>query len=229
MLKSGMKRRKVMVIAPHMDDEVLGCGGVISRHAGSGDSVTVVFVAHRIYNHRFDKRRNDIEKSHALAAKVLLGYDKATFLDLCDERLDACVQDIVIPLERAIKAFKPDVVYLPFKEDNNQDHRAVFDAARVALRPLATPFIKEVHLYEVPSSTEQSPPLPEHAFMPNYYVDISGHMDKKLESFKCYATEKRRYPHPRSDKALRVLGKKRGIEIGFKYAEAFLTIRKKWS
>lgn len=223
-----MAKRKVLVIAAHMDDEVLGCGGAILKHKAAGDKVTVIFVAHRIYNHRFDKKKNETEKSHALKAKKVIGYDNVFFLGLNDERLDACLQDIIIPLEKHVKAIKPDIVYLPFRQDNNQDHRAVFDAARVVLRPTATTFIKEVNMYEVSSSTEQSPPLLETAFLPNFYINIKGYIDKKIKGLSCYETEKRRYPHPRSEKALKALARKRGTEIGYDYAEAFVSIRRKW-
>lgn len=223
-----MAKRKVMVLAPHMDDEVLGCGGTICKHKAMSDKVTVIFFAHRIYNHRFDEKKNAIEKGHALKAKKVLGYDNALFLNLNDERLDACLQDIIIPLEKNINKIKPDVIYLPFRQDNNQDHRAVFDAARVALRPAATPFIKEVNMYEVPSSTEQSPPLSETAFLPNFYVDIERFIDKKIRGLLCYERESRRYPHPRSREAVKILAQKRGSEIGYIYAESFLNIRRKW-
>lgn len=223
-----MPNKVIIVVAPHMDDEVLGCGGVISRHKSMGDKVIVVFVAHRIYNHHFNQKKNEIEINHALKAKALLKYDKAIFLGLNDERLDACAQDIIIPLEKCIKQFMPSIVYTPFKGDNNQDHRAVFDAIRVILRPMATDFIKEVNMYEVASSTDQSPPLKDNAFLPNYYVDIKDFIDKKIKALKYYETEKREYPHPRSTKALKILAQKRGTEIGYEYAEAFVNVRRKW-
>ncbi len=221
-------RRNILVIAPHMDDEALGCGGAILKHKSAKDKVRVIFIAHRVYNHRFDKNKNIVEKQHALKAKLCLGYDEVIFLNLNDERLDASVQDIIIPLEKHVAKIKPDIVYLPLRGDNNQDHRAVFDAARVVLRPMATPFIKEIYMYEIPSSTEQSPPLLENTFFPNYFVDISKYIDRKIKAYRCYKTEKRTYPHPRSEIALRILSKRRGVEIGFKYAEAFMTLRHKW-
>ncbi len=219
---------RVLVIAPHMDDEVLGCGGTISRHTENGDELSVCFIAHRVYNHKFDKTRNDIEKQHAIKAKEVLSYKEAVFFELNDERLDACIQDILIPLEDYILKTKPDIVYCPFRGDNNQDHRAVFDAVRVAVRPSSATFVKRLLMYEVPSSTEQSPSLQESAFLPNCYVNITGDIDRKIEAFRCYETEKRVYPHPRSEDALRVLAQKRGIEIGFQYAEAFMILRDKW-
>ncbi len=219
----------VLIIAPHMDDETLGCGGAICRHKSQGDAVHVVFAACRIYGHQFDNERNATEMSHALDAKKVLGYDEAVFLNLHDERLDAAVQDIIIPLERCVNQFRPDSVYIPFRGDNNQDHRAVFDACRVVLRPSATPFVRNIYMYEVPSSTDQSPPLPEAAFLPNCYLEMTNAMQKKIEAFRCYETERRNYPHPRSEEAIRILAQKRGIETGFEYAEAFMILRKKWS
>lgn len=217
----------ILIIAPHMDDEVLGCGGTIARHAAAGDDAYVSFIAHRVYNHKFNKEKNEVEKRHALKAKKKLGYKELQFFELKDERLDASVQDIIIPLEKYVERIKPDIVYIPFMGDNNQDHRAVFDAARVVLRPIAAPFVMAIYMYEVPSSTEQSPQLPETAFLPNHYVNIEKFIDKKIAAYKCYETEKRDYPHPRSEKALRILAQKRGTEIGFEYAEAFMTLREK--
>lgn len=220
--------KTALIIAPHMDDEVLGCCGAICKHIAEGHDVRVIFVAHRAYGHRFDEAQNKIEKSHAMKAQKLLGYSEASFLDLDDERLDACLQDVIIPLEVQIKDIKPDTVYIPFRGDNNQDHRAVFEAARVVVRPSATPFIRNVFMYEVPSSTEQSPPLPECAFLPNYYIGIDKHIERKLKALRCYETESRPYPHPRSEEAVRILAQKRGIETGLRYAEAFMMLRGRW-
>jgi N-acetylglucosamine malate deacetylase 1 len=227
--KKPMKRKNtVLVIAPHMDDEVLGCGGTICRHLAQGDSVTVVFVAYRIYNHQFDEQKNAAEVKHARRAQAVLGYQTCTFLNLPDERLDGYLQDIIIPLETQIEAVKPATVYIPFFQDNNQDHRAVFNAARVALRPAATPFIKKVLMYEVPSSTEQSPQVSQTVFVPNYHVDISSCIARKIRALRCYETEKRVFPHPRSEEAVIVLAQKRGIEAGFTHAEAFMAVRERW-
>ena len=219
---------KVLVIAPHMDDEVLGCGGTIARHVESGDNVFVCFIAHRVYNHQFNDERNEVEKKHANRAKEVLNYKESVFLGLNDERLDACIQDIIIPLEGYISKIKPDIVYSSFYGDNHQDHRAVFQAVRVAIRPSAKVTPRRWLLYETPSSTDQSPPIMESAFMPNHYVDVTEYIDKKVKAYNCYETEKRNYPHSRSEEALKIIAQKRGIEIGFKYAEAFMVMRDKW-
>lgn len=218
----------VLIISPHMDDEVLGCGGTIAKHVENGDRLSVCVIANRVYNHQFDERKYEIEQNHSRKAKKVLSYSDLVFFGLKDERLEESVQEIVVLLEKYIEKNKPSVVYIPFSGDNNQDHRATFNASRIALRPLATHYIEKICMYEVPSSTEQSPPLHESAFMPNYYVDITNYFKKKTEAYECYVTEKRDYPHPRSKEALKVLAQKRGIEVGFPYAEAFVLIRQKW-
>jgi LmbE family N-acetylglucosaminyl deacetylase len=219
---------KALVIAPHMDDEVLGVGGTIARHVSAGDEVYVCFVAHRVYEHKFDEEKNKAEVECALKAKRTLGYKEARFFNLNDERLDACIQDILVPLEAYLNEVNPEVVYINHGGDNHQDHKAVFQAGMVALRPSSNTGIKRVLCYEVPSSTEQSPPLIELAFLPNFYVDIEKYLQTKIDALHCYQRERRDFPHPRSDKSLEVLAMKRGSEVGLKAAEAFMVIKDLW-
>ena len=218
----------ILVISPHMDDEVLGMGATIAKHVHVGHEVYVCFVAHRVYARKYDIDKNQREVQHALDAKKILGYKESEFFNLNDERLDVAIQDIAIPLEKYVEKVKPDIVYSNFYGDNHQDHRAVFQAVRIAIRPSAGVTPTKWFLYETPSSTEQSPPLYKNSFLPNYYVDISRYIDVKIEAFRCYETEKRIYPHPRSEEALKVQAQKRGVDIGFRYAEAFMVLRDKW-
>jgi len=219
---------RVLVISPHMDDEVLGVGGTIARHVSEGDDVYVCFIAHRVYDHKYDAAKTRFEVECALKAKKVLGYKEAEFFNLSDERLDASIQDILIPLENYAKKVDPEIVYVCHRGDNNQDHRAVFQAAMVVLRPSANRKIKRILCYEVPSSTEQSPPFKEYAFLPNFYVNIERYLRIKVEALRCYKTEKRNFPHPRSEKSIETLAMKRGIEAGFKAAEAFVVVRERW-
>jgi len=193
-----------------------------------GDEVHVCCVAHRVYDHRFDEAKNRVEMDCAKQAKDVLGYKDIRFLNLPDERLDTCLQDIIIPLERCVEEVQPEVVYVCHRGDNNQDHRAVFQAAMVALRPASNPDVRRVLCYETPSSTEQAPPLPETAFLPNSYVNISDYVERKLEALQCYQTETRNFPHPRSEEAVKALATRRGVEGGFQAAEAFLILRVRW-
>jgi LmbE family N-acetylglucosaminyl deacetylase len=216
---------KVLVIAPHMDDETLGVGGTIARHALEGDEVYVCFIAHRVYDHKYDEKKNRSEVQCVLKAKEILGYKEARFFNLNDERLDACIQDILIPLEAYLNEVNPEVVYINHGGDNHQDHKAVFQAGMVALRPSANTGITKVLCYEVPSSTEQSPPFSQFAFLPNFYMNIEKYLPVKINALQCYQTEKREFPHPRSAKSIEVLAMKRGSEVGLKAAEAFMLIK----
>ncbi len=220
---------RVLVIAAHLDDEVLGAGGTIAKHVEAGDQVTVCIACKRAYHHQFDPRLVQEEKDAALRGQKVLGYQEIRFLDLRDECLDERLLDIIVPLEECIQQVKPTVVYANHRGDSNQDHRAVFQAAVVACRSFASHKVSRLLCYEVLSSTDQSPPFPELAFQPNFYVDISRFLDRKKEAMKAYQREMREFPHPRSLKGIEVLAQKRGMEIGFGAAEAFVMMRDEWA
>lgn len=217
--------RKILIIAPHMDDEIMGVGGTICKEVKAGAVVKVCFVCNRAYDHTYDPTRIEGEKRDALAAKEILGYQEHVFLDLDDERLYEKMLDTIVALEKVIADFKPTCVFVPHRADNNQDHRTVFDAAMVALRSFATPSVEEIYSYEVSSSTEQTAPFAERAFVPNVYVDIEQYVEQKKLALDCYKRETREFPHPRSIKAVEILAMKRGIEIHSPYAEAFEAVR----
>lgn len=220
---------KVLVIAPHMDDEVLGAGGTISRHVAAGDSVTVCVVANRAYDHKYDAALIVEEKQAACEAKTVLGYQELRFLDLPDERLDAILQDIIIPLESTAQEIMPDIVYVNHRGDVNQDHQAVFKATMVACRTHGGLRPRRLCSYEVPSSTDQAPGTLDLAFIPNHYVDVTAFLDKKLQALECYKREARVFPHPRSPEGVRTLATKRGMEMATSAAEAFVILRDFWS
>jgi N-acetylglucosamine malate deacetylase 1 len=219
---------KVLIIAPHMDDEVLGCGGTIVRHVQTGDHVSVCLVANRAYGHIYDPELIEREKGACRKAKDILGYHNVIFLDLPDEQLDHSQIDLIIPLEKVVHEVRPEIVYLPHRGDLNQDHRAVFDAVLVACRPLASHRVNGLRVYEVPSSTDQVPGPNSFPFLPNYYVDIMGVLDVKIAAMLAYAAESYPYPHPRSPEGLRTYSQKRGMEVGMRAAEAFMILRDIW-
>ena len=218
---------KVLVIAPHMDDEVLGPGGAIARHVERRDRVSVVIAANRAYGHRYRASAIRQEEACAKRAQKVLGYHRLEFLRLPDEKLDQGLARILLPLEKAFQSFQPDLVYLPHRGDLNQDHRAVFEAGVIVCRPLARNRPRKVLCYEVPSSTDQSPAVCGDPFLPNEYLPLSDRqLEKKTEALLCYEREMRKFPHPRSVEGLRILAAKRGMEAGLEAAEAFLLVRK---
>lgn len=219
---------KVLIIAPHMDDEVLGCGGTIAKHVNQGHTVSVCVVANRAYGHKYDDELIAVEKQAVKAAKEILGYKRLIFLDLPDEQLDSKLIEVIVPLEALLLEIKPDIVYVNHRGDVNQDHQAVFKAAMVACRPISAHQVHKILAYEIPSSTDQSPPFEEVTFIPNYYVDITPFLEKKIQALSCYQREARLFPHPRSPEGISIYAQKRGMEIGFQAAEAFAVIRDQW-
>ncbi len=218
----------VLIIAPHMDDEVLGCGGTILRHGEAGHHVTVCIVANRAYDHVYDDKKIAREKDACRAAKTVLGYEELTFLDLPDERLDDRQIDVIVPIETVVQQTLPDVVYIPHRGDLNQDHRAVFEAARVACRPHAAHRVRTVRVFETPSSTDQVTWVNEWPFAPTLYVDITQTLDKKIDAMRCYEAESRPFPNPRSRQGLTTYAQKRGMETAADAAEAFMVLRDLW-
>jgi len=221
--------RRVLVIAAHMDDEVLGVGGTIAKHVEAGDAVTVCIVCKRAYHHAFDPKLIAEEEAATLRAAKVLGYSDVRFLRLRDELLDERLLDVIIPIEACVTEVRPDTVYTHHRGDSNQDHRAVFSASVVACRSIASHRVPRLLCYEVLSSTEQAPPFPEFCFQPNYYVNIKPFLSQKIEAMKAYERESRAFPHPRSAKGIEVLAAKRGMEIGLEAAEAHLLLRDVWN
>lgn len=219
---------KVLVVAPHMDDETFGMGGTIARHVAARDEVHVCIVCKRAYDHKFTPELVERERSAAMQAIALLGCGSPTFLDLRDELLDERLLDVIVPLEDCVGRIRPEVVYTVHRGDTNQDHRAVFDASVVACRSVAKHRVRRFLCYEVLSSTEQAPPFPERAFLPNLFVDIAPFVDLKVDAARAYETELRQSPHPRSPEGIRTLARYRGMQVGLNAAEAFVVVRDVW-
>lgn len=219
---------RVLVIAPHMDDEVLGCGGTIARHVDEGADVTVCVVANRAYAHRYDDRLIEREKSACEAARRCLGYQRLVYLGLPDEQLDAKQIDVIVPIEGAVSEARPDIIYIPHRGDYHQDHRAISDAVRVVCRPYSGVRARTLRVYETTSSTGVVPAPHDWPFLPNLYVNVEATLERKVAAMKCYEEEGRPYPHPRSLEAIRVQAQRRGMEAGLAAAEAFVVLREIW-
>ncbi len=225
---------KVLVIAAHPDDEVLGVGGTIAKHVESKDEVYVCILGEGITSRELSlKKKSQKEKNHkikklknnALEASKILGIKKILFFGLPDQKFDTLpILDIIKKIEKCVKEIKPDIVYTHSETDLNRDHRIVFEASMVATRPLGNG-IKKILSYEVPSSTEWGSPVSKKHFIPNVFINIEKTLEKKLKAMKKYKSEIRDFPHPRSTEALKALAKKHGVEVGLKSAEAFVLIR----
>jgi len=219
--------RDILVVAAHPDDEVLGCGGAIARHARAGDRVAIVIVGEGITS-RPDGQRTELDAltTAARRASDLLGAASLELLGLPDNRLDAMpLLDLIQRIEAVKAKGSPDIVYTHHAGDLNVDHRRVHEAVVTAFRPL--PGTKPVTLlfFEVPSSTEWQTTGSAPAFVPNWFIDIDATLDAKLAAVGAYASEMRPWPHPRSAEAVTHLARWRGASIGRPAAEAFMTGR----
>ena len=215
----------ILVIAAHPDDEVLGCGGAIIKHAKEGDKVCICILTDGTKT-RYPKSMAKQLKKEALKCAKMLGISKVIFKSLPNQLLDTvAITDVIKTIEKVIDETKPDIVYTHAKNDLNRDHRLVYEATLVATRPIPGNKIKKVLSYFVPSSSEHNDTEQENQFIPNVFLNIKNEIDIKIKAVSCYRTEIRPYPHPRSPEAMRVYAKYWGIRVGIEYAEPFRLIR----
>jgi LmbE family N-acetylglucosaminyl deacetylase len=210
-----MDREVVLIIAPHADDEFLGCGGYISRNQDISD-IHVIVVAHR-EEHRVDniKNINDIEKKYKI---------KYHLLNNIDERLDlVSSSDLIKQIEKIYYKVKPSKVFIPFSNDISSDHAAVYKSCYISFRKIQALQPKEVLMYEVPSSTTQG----TKAFFPNtYYILNKEDVDIKWQMILHYESEVRDYPNPRSAMGIETYARFRGMECNREFAEAYISLYK---
>lgn len=223
--------QRVLVVAAHPDDEVLGCGGTMARLAREGHDVHILILGEGISS-RYDRRSQADRKAlrqlqqHARAAGKLLGVASITFEGLPDNRFDELpLLEIVKRVERRVEALNPPVIYTHHPGDLNIDHRKTFQAVLTATRPVNGCRVREIYAFEVPSSTEWAFRQLQPAFAPNVFMDISDTVELKVRGMQCYKGELREFPHPRSAEALRTITRRWGSVAGCAYAEAFELVR----
>ncbi len=226
-------KNSILVVAAHPDDEVLGCGGAISRWSAENNEVNILILADgeksRLSGSNGQNESEIIDKRKKSAEKAcqIMGCDSIDIMDLPDNRLDGVdLLDIVVRIESHIDKFKPHTVLTHHAGDVNIDHRIVHDAVIVACRPQPGCPVNELLFFEVCSSTEWRPPGSGIPFNPNYFVDISKTLELKLQALESYSGELREFPHPRSLKAVEHLARWRGGTVGVEAAEAFIIGRK---
>ena len=215
----------IAVISAHPDDELLGVGGTVARHVDRGDRVRMAIMCEGI-SVRYDPERHAEVQAQAKAAAAILGVEDLVQKELPDQRLDTLsLTDIVREIDAVLAGFEPEVVYTHFGGDINRDHRILTEAVLVATRPYAAPSVREVLMFETPSSTEWGSATLLPAFQPSVFVDISSTLDRKVEAFLRYTKEVRPYPHPRSAEALRDRARYWGSLVNYRAAEPFAVVR----
>ncbi len=219
---------KILVIAPHPDDEVLGCGGTIKKYTDSKNKVYLCIVT-CAYTPNWSEEFIKSRKEEIKCSNKVLGIERTFFLDLPTVKLDTIPQSKINDLIlKCVGEVKPEIIYIPHRGDLNKDHQIIFESSLVATRAKPGISIKKIFSYEVLSETEwgeQKIKKLKDVFLPTVYVDIKKTLKDKIRAMKCYKSELKKFPHPRSEKGIVVLSEKRGMEAGLENAEAFILIK----
>ena len=218
---------RVLTVAAHPDDETLGAGGTMAALAADGHEISVCVLTDGVTARH---GHTELQQECARRAMKVLGVANIVFVGLPDQRLDSlALLDVITPIEKCIGELQPQLVFTPFIEDANQDHRVAFRATVVATRPVEDSPVRRVLCYETASSTEWAPPFPGTVFAPNVFVDIDSTLQTKLDALREYESthsgEMRRFPHPRSYEAIDAYARRHGASAGLRAAEPFMLVR----
>lgn len=212
----------ILVLGAHPDDETLGLGGTIVKHAKKRTKIFALIFADG-ESARSTVKNVRTRRQQAQKAASILGISEIKFLEYRDQLLDTIpALELAKQVEKAIKIWNPATIYTHFWGDVNQDHRKVFEASLIACRPTSQSRVTDLICYETPSSTEWG----SQSFEPNFFVNIEDTIDKKIEAFRKYAGELKKFPHPRSVESILTRSKYWGSRIGVNNAEAFQIVRR---
>lgn len=212
---------RILVIAPHPDDETLGCGGTLFRHKQEKDELfwlitTCISEGSGWVGSAVKKRDQEIE-----LVKQKYGFADVINFGLPTTQLDTIpMSDLIGKFVEVYKKVKPEVIYIPFAFDVHTDHQIIGKASCSTIKWFRFPHIKKVLIYETLSETEFNF-IQQRKFSPNVFVDISNFLDDKIETMKIYKSEMGEFPFPRSETTIRSLAAFRGSQSGFEAAETF--------
>lgn len=218
--------KSVLVIAPHPDDETLGCGGTLLKLKAQGASVhwlivTTIDGVEGFSSNQIFKRAREIN-----AVTGEYGFDGVHRCELPTARLDMLSKgELVGAIAEIIKNVKPDTLLLPYRNDVHSDHEAVFDATVSAAKTFRSPFVRSIYAYETLSETDFGLRPEDCGFRPNLYENIEGYLEKKLNIMALYEGEMGDFPFPRSKECLQALATLRGAQANCRAAEAFMILK----
>lgn len=218
--------KKILVFAPHPDDEILGVGGTIAKNIAEGNDVYVCIITKGQPPLFSDEKLNQLNQDDAKKCHRFLGIKKSYFLDFPAADLESvkrfalngCILEVIREVE-------PDEVYIPHIGDMQKDHQIVVDACMVALRPKYFPQVKRILAYETMSETDWNLPNVSNAFIPNVFVNITETLEIKKKALTYFSLQVSPYPDSRSLGAIEALARYRGALMHWEAAEAFMLIR----
>ncbi|MBD1169009.1 PIG-L family deacetylase [Pelagibacterales bacterium SAG-MED08] len=204
---------KICVIAPHCDDETLGCGGMLLKFKKLKIPISVIIVT-EIKDNSMDKILNQIKKKYKLNNLYRLKYSPSK-LDLQDK------DELIQRIKSYLVSIKASDVFIPNESDIHSDHGIVHRASLAASKWYRNNYTKKILVYETLSETEI---FSKDSFTPNYFIDITDHIEDKCNIMKIYKKEIKKFPFPRSKDSIISLAKFRGTSCGYKFAESFKII-----
>jgi len=222
---------KILVVAAHPDDEVLGCGGTISRLSGEGHELYALILGEGITSRHPERKQEDSPFIYSLQNSCRksadsLGVKEVFFHQLPDNRFDTVpILDVIKIIEESVNRVEPKAIYTHHGGDLNIDHVITHRAVMTAVRPMKDCMVEDVYAFEIASSTEWSFQRFQPVFKPNVFMNIKDTIESKIAAMQYYENEIRLFPHPRSPEALRINARRWGSVIGVEYAEAFELIR----
>lgn len=221
-----LKSKVVAVVAPHPDDETLGCGGTLLKHVSRGDHVHWIVFTGISIDLGFTEERVRSRDDEIRRVADAYGFTGTHRLDFPTMQLDRLPKaDLVSALGSIVRQLGVHTLYAPYRNDAHSDHGAVFDACAACIKTFRYPSVRSLRVYETLSETEYGVKPEDPGFRPNLFVDVSDFMDRKLEIMGIYTGEMAPFPFPRSDVTLRALSQLRGSQCGVTAAEAFMLLK----
>lgn len=218
--------KKILIVAAHPDDEILGAGGTLLKHSMDGDKLYCLILGKGLgARGKASPAALKKQQRDASDAGKIIGFEKIFFSNMPDNSFDTVsLLSITKIVENHLSKIRPDIVYTHHGGDLNIDHRLAFQAVITASRPCNGDCPKAIYAFETLSSTEWQADS-DQRFVPDVFVDIGKTIDKKIKAMEKYVSEIRKYPHPRSAEGIRTLARYRGMESGLEAAEAFCLVR----
>ncbi len=218
--------KTALIVAPHADDETLGCGGTILKLVKQGYQVHWLLVTGMTESAGFSSVQIKIRKAEIKKVAKAYGFAATYELELPPASLDTLPKsDIIVPISSIVSRVKPSLVFTVYRNDAHSDHEIVFDAVMSATKSFRYPFIKKVMAYETMSETDFGLKPEDGGFRPTVYFDISKYLSRKLDILEMFESEIDDFPFPRSRIALEALAKVRGVQCNVEAAEAFMLIK----
>jgi LmbE family N-acetylglucosaminyl deacetylase len=215
----------ILLVAAHPDDEVLGAGATLARHANAGDNVTILILATGLDSRgAADAQTHRKLRHQAETSATILGVRDLNFGTFPDNRMDTvALLDVVKAIEDLAGRTNPHIVYTHCARDLNVDHEITARAVATAFRPLPNASATRILAFDVPSATDWNPSAAP--FAPTTFVDATATLELKLKAMACYEGELRPFPHARSLEGIRARAVAWGTHVGLAAAEPFELMR----